>query len=113
MKEAEIRAVDAARDLLRDVPGLQVESVEYERKIGRDNAVDGLVDFAHGGGAYTIVVEARSNGAPRFVRAGAHRLESCVSRLRRSGEPNGGRRFIPMIVSPYLSRELARHLPGS
>ena len=51
MKEAEIRAVDAARDLLRDVPGLQVESVEYERKIGRDNAVDGLVDFAHGGGA--------------------------------------------------------------
>ena len=43
MKEAEIRAVDAARDLLGDVPGLQVESVEYERKIGRDNAVDGLV----------------------------------------------------------------------
>lgn len=103
VKKTEIRAVEAARDLLRDVPGLQVESVEYEREIGRDNAVDGLVDFAHGGGAYTIVVEVRSNGAPRFVRAGVHRLESCVSRLRRSGEANGGRRFIPMIVSPYLS----------
>ena len=49
VKEAEIRAVEAARDLLRDVPGLQVETVEYERKIGRDNAVDGLIDFAHGG----------------------------------------------------------------
>ncbi len=103
VKKLEVRAVDAVRDLLREVPGLQVKSVEYERKIGRDNAVDGLVGFGHGDGAYTLVVEVRSDGAPRFVRSGVHLLESCVARLRRSGDANGGKRFIPMIVSPYLS----------
>ena len=61
VKEVGIRAVDAARDLLRDVPGLQVESVEYEREIGGDNAVDGLVDFAHGGGPDVPFSKARDS----------------------------------------------------
>ena len=105
MNRLEVRALDAVRDLLRDVPGMQIESVEYEQQIGRGNAVDGLVGFAHRSGAYMLVVEVRSNGAPRFVRSGVYQLESCVARLRQSGERNGGRRFIPMIVSPYLSPE--------
>ena len=105
VKEAEFRAVDAARDLLCDVPGVQVESVEYERKIGPDNTVDGFVGFAHRGGAYALVVEVRSNGAPRFVRSGVHQLESYVARLRRSGEVSTGRHLIPILVSPYLSPE--------
>ncbi len=103
VKEVEVRAIDAVRDLLRNVPSVQVETVEYERKIGHDYGMDGLVAFAHRGGNYALVVEVRSNGAPRFVRSGVYQLESCVARLRRSGEANGGRRFIPMIVSPYLS----------
>ena len=105
VKDKELHAVDAVRDLLRAVPGVQVESVEHERKIGHDHGMDGLVAFAHGGGNYALVVEARSSGAPRFVRSGVYRLESCVARLRRSGEASGGRRLIPMIVSPYLSPE--------
>ena len=97
------RAIDAVRDLLCNVPSVQVETVEYERTIGREYGMDGLVAFAHRGGNYALVVEVRSNGAPRFVRTGVYQLESCVARLRRSREANGGRRFIPMIVSPYLS----------
>ena len=104
VKETEIRAVDAVHDLLRDIPNVRVESVEYERRIGQ-YTVGGLVGFAHGGDAYALVIEVRSNGAPRFVRSDVYRLESYVSRLRRSGEVNGGRRLIPMIVSPYLSPE--------
>ena len=105
VKFVEIHTVDAVRDLLRAVPGVQVESIEDERKIGHDHGMDGLVAFAHGGGNYALAVEARSNGAPRFVRSGVYRLESCVARLRQSGEASGGRRLIPMIVSPYLSPE--------
>ena len=105
MKPAAHRAVDAVRDLLRNVPSVQVESAKYERDIGRDYGVDGLVAFAHRGGNFALVVEAKSNGAPRFVRSGVYQLKSCVARLRRSGEANGGRRLIPMIVSPYLSPE--------
>ena len=51
------------------------------------------------------IVEVKSNGAPRFVRSGVCRLESSVAWWRQSGETNGGRRFIPMLVSPYLSPE--------
>ena len=105
MKELGIRAVDAVRDLLLNVPSVQVESVEYERVVDRGYTMDGLVEFAHGGSNYALVVDARSNGAPRFVRSGVHQLESCVARMRRSGEANAGRRLIPMLVSPYLSPE--------
>ena len=99
----DIRAVDVVRDLLRDVPGVQLESPEHEQEIDRDYGIDGLITFAHGDGNYALVVEVRSNGAPRFIRSGVYQLESCVARLHRSGEVNGGRRLIPMIVSPYLS----------
>ena len=105
VKEVEIRAIDAVRGLLRDVPGVHVRSVEHERKIGRDRGVDGRVAFSHRDGSHALVVEVRPDGAPRFVRAGIYRLESRVARLRRSGEAEGGTRLIPMIVSPYLSPE--------
>ena len=97
--------MDAVRALLGDVPSVEVESVEYERNIGRAYGVDGLIGLTYPGGSYAIVVEVRSNGAPRFVRSGVYQLESCVARLRQSGEANGGRRLIPMLVSSYLSPE--------
>ena len=105
VKELEIRAVDAVRDLLGDVPSVAIESVEYDRKVGAAYGVDGLVGVTYPGGSYALVVEVKSNGAPRIVRSGVYQLESCVARLRRSGQANGGRRLIPMLVSPYLSPE--------
>ena len=105
VKELKTRAVDAVRDLLGDVPSVEVESVEYERKVGGAYGVDGLIGLSYPGGSCALVIEVRSNGAPRFVRSGVHLLESCVARLRQSGEANGGRRLIPVLVSPYLSPE--------
>ena len=103
VKTLEVRAVDAVRDLLDDLPSVKVESVEYEHKVGRAYGVDGLIGLSFPGGSYALVVEVKSNGAPRFVRSGVYQLESYVARLRRSGEANGGRRFVPMLVSHYLS----------
>ena len=105
VKPWEVRAVDAVRDLLLNVPSVHVESVEYERTIDGGYGMDGLVAFSHAGNNYGLVVEVKSNGAPRFVRSGVYRLESCVTRMRRSGEANAGRRLIPMLVSSYLSPE--------
>ena len=103
VKNLTVDAVSAVRDLLRNVPSVQ--SIECEQTIGRDYGMDGLVAFAHRGGNYALVVVVTSNGAPRFVRSAVYQLESCVARLRRSAETSGGRHFIPMIVSPYLSPE--------
>ena len=105
MKELEIRAVDAVRDLLGHVPSVEVDSVEYEQRVGRPYGIDGLIGLSCPGGSYALVVEVKSNGAPRFVRSGVYQLESCVARMRRSAEANGGRHLIPMLVSPYLSPE--------
>lgn len=105
MKALEVRAVDAVRDLLLNVPSVQVQSVEYERIADSGYHMDGLVAFAHGGGNYALIVEVKSNGAPRFVRSGVYQLASCVARMCRSGEANAGRRLIPMLVSSYLSPE--------
>ena len=105
VKAPEIRAVDAVRDLLDDVPSVEVESIECQRQAGPDYRVDALIGLSYPGGTCALVVEVKPNGAPRFVRSGVHRLESCVARLRQSGEANGGRCLIPMVVSPYLSPE--------
>ena len=105
MKTFVFRAVEAVCDLLCNMPSVQVESVKYERKIGRtyNFRLDGLVEFNHGGNKYSLIIEVKSNGAPRFVRSAIYQLESYVARLRRSSEANGERHFIPIIVSPYLS----------
>ena len=105
VKNMEIQAVDAVRDLLEDVPCVEVDSIDYERMVGRDYGVDGLIGMRYAGKRYALVVEVKSNGAPRYVRSGVYHLESCVARLRQSREVNGGRRLIPMLVTPYLSPE--------
>jgi len=103
MKQLEIHAVDAIRDLLGHVPGVDIDSVEYESKVGRAFRVDGLIGLSYFGESYALVVEVKSNGAPRFVRAGVYQLESYLARMRRSAEASDGRCLIPMLVSPYLS----------
>ena len=105
MKTLETRAVDAIRELLDHVPGVEIDSVEYESKVDRAFRVDGLIGLSYFGESYALVVEVKSNGAPRFVRSGVYQLESYLARMRRSAEANGGRFLIPMLVSPYLSPE--------
>ena len=52
---------------------------------------------------YSLIVEVKPNGAPRYVRSGVLQLESDIARLRREGEGVEQTDFIPMLVSQYLS----------
>lgn len=103
VKDFEDRAEDAIHVLLRDVPGVQVESVECDRQIADAYKVDGLIMLLSPGGSYALVVEAKRNGAPSVVRSAIYQLLNHVSRLRQSYETKGTRNFIPMLVCPYLS----------
>ncbi len=98
-----VRALNAVRDLLRDVPAVEVESVEHEPIVGSIYRFDGLIHVSSAGGRHAVVVEVKRDGAPRFVRSGVFQLQSYVARLRSSARANGGQRFIPMLVCPYLS----------
>ena len=103
VKYPEARLLDAVRDLIGNVPTVQVDSVDHAPEASQDYGVDGIVGLSCAGGSYALVVAVKSNGAPRFVRSGVYQLESCVAKLRQSHASNPSRRLIPMLVSPYLS----------
>ena len=95
----------AVRDMLDHLPCMEIDAVEYERRVGAAYGIDGMIGFHYPGGNCALVVEVKSDGAPRSVRSGVYQLESYVARVRQSGAANGARRLIPMLVSPYLSPE--------
>ena len=105
VKELEIIAVDAVRDLLDRVPNIQINSVRHEQNPGSGHRIDGWIDFGHGGASYTLLMEVKSNGAPRFARSAVYQLESYMAHLRRSDHQDVTGRLIPMLVSSYLSPE--------
>ena len=69
VKSLEDRALDAVRDLLGPVRGLQFEPVEHEPTVESIYQIDGLIQVTHAGGTYVLVVEVKRNGAPAiYVR---------------------------------------------
>ena len=103
VKSSKDRALDAVRDLLGTVRGLQFEPVEHEPTVGTIYETDWLIQVRYAGALYVLVVEVKRDGAPRFVRSAVYQLESYVAHLRRSTQANEDRHFIPMLVCPYLS----------
>ena len=103
MKNVETDLLDAVRDFVRDLPSAQIKSVARNARIGENLEVDGKVEFSLNESNYSIIIEAKPNGAPRYVRSGVHRLESNISRLRRDREGFVRTDAIPMLVSQYLS----------
>lgn len=105
VKELETNAMNAVRDLLEQIPGLAVSSVHHERLLGSDLRLDSWIDFEHGDDTYSLIIEVKSNGAPRYVRSAVYQLMGYLAHARQSGHVDSARRLIPMIVCPYLSPE--------
>ncbi len=103
LKEEEILAVDAVRKLLENVPSIQVESVEYAHPISNNLQIDGRIGFRHGGTKHQLIIEVKSDGAPRSVRSGVFQLKGYVAHLRQSRNSVRGERWIPILASTYLS----------
>ncbi|MDE2926013.1 MAG: hypothetical protein OXT71_06410 [Acidobacteriota bacterium] len=105
VKDLQVAAVHAARDLLTHVPHLVTSSVQHEQWRGSDYPIDGRIEFDHGEDTYALVIEFKSNGAPRFVRSAVYELKGYLAHARQSGHGDSDGRLIPMLVSPYLSPE--------
>lgn len=103
--ELETKGMNAVRDLLDHVPSLVVSSVRHERLLGSNLSINGWIEFEHGDGTYALIIEVKSDGAPRFVRSAVYQLMGYMAHARQSGHVDPGRSLIPMIVSPYLSPE--------
>ena len=102
-KNLETTSVNAVRDLLDYVPHLAASSVRHDQRLGTGHPIDGCIEFERGDDTYALIVEVKSNGAPRFVRSAVYQLKGYLAHIRQSG--HSGRRLIPMLVSPYLSPE--------
>ena len=105
LKEAEILAVDAIVELLGKVSSVQVESVESEHRIASNLGIDGRIRFRHGGASYQLIVEVKSDGAPRNVRSGVFQLKGYMAHLSEISDPAKDERWIPLIASRYLSEQ--------
>ena len=103
MKNAKKVSLDAVRDLICDLPSLQINSVEPRSTVEGNHEVDAKVEFSLRDSVYSLIIEVKPNGAPRYVRSGVLQLESDIARLRRDGERFKQTDFIPMLVSQYLS----------
>ena len=104
VKELEIAAANAVRDLIDYVPNLEIGSVDYEEYIGRYE-IDLRIALSRGGVNYALIIEVKPNGAPRFVRSAIYHLRDYVAHVDQSNRADAGQRLIPMLVSPYLSPE--------
>ena len=103
--QVEITAVDAVRALLEHVPNIQITKVRHEQLLASGYQLDARIDFRHDGIRYALLMEIKSNGAPRFARSAVYQLESYIAHLHRSEHQDVTRQFIPMLVSSYLSPE--------
>ena len=104
-KPVDDMAVDAVRALLEHVPNIQIISVRHEQRLESSHQLDARIDLDHDGSRYALLMEFKSNGAPRFARSAIYQLESYIAHLHRSEHQDDTRQFIPMLVSPYLSPE--------
>ena len=84
---------------------MAVKSVRHDHRLGSAPPVDGYIEFEHGNDTYTLVIEAKRNGAPGVVRSAVYQLMGYLEHVRQSGQGNSDRRWIPMLVSPYFSPE--------
>ena len=104
-KTVESAAVGAVRALLEHVPNIRIIGVLHELQLESGHQIDARIDLGHDECRYALLMEIKSNGAPRFARSAVYQLESCIAHLHRSEHRNDTRQFIPMLVSPYLSPE--------
>lgn len=94
LKELRDGAGAALRDLLAEVPTLQLKSVVADTKTDADL----ILRLRHGSEEYVLLCEAKSSAQPRQVRDMLYRL--------RNEAVHRGPNVVPVLIAPYLSPEV-------
>jgi hypothetical protein len=102
VKDTEIRATDALRSVLEQVPAIKLKSITRESPINHAQ-LDIVAKLSVAGRGHTLACEVKESGQPRYVRTGLLQLRSRVAGL--------GRDVTPVLIAPFLSpvaQELCR-----
>jgi len=90
------RGIIALKDLLAQVPAVTIEKVT-EQPVASGARHDFTADVTIFGKPHILVVEAKSNGQPRFVRNAILQLRDYIAKI--------GGMATPLLLAPYLSPE--------
>jgi hypothetical protein len=96
VKEVERLAADAIQALLREIPMVDIRSLEIQSP-AQDRRADVLVSVTVAGERYVLVCEAKQNGQPRYVREAIYQLRDYLREFPRHATP--------VVIAPYLSPE--------
>lgn len=96
MKFLEVRAAEALRALLEQVPAIRLVSIEQELS-GPDRGVDIVAHVDVSGRHHQLVCEVKSSGQPRHVRMALLQLRNYVVNYETGATP--------IFIAPYLSPE--------
>ena len=96
MKEFEMHAAEALRDLLGQVSVIKLKDIKLEPS-GPDPGVDIVAQINVSGQRHTLVCQCKYNGQPRYVRTALLELRNHVS--------HQGKDTTPVLIAPYLSPE--------
>lgn len=94
VKSVEVRAAEALRQLLGQVPAITLLDLEQE-VADAGKQIDILVHLEAAGQPRMLACEVKSSGQPRYVRAALLQLRNYVARKAQGA--------IPVLVAPYLS----------
>ncbi|MGJ8558619.1 MAG: hypothetical protein ACSHX3_00130 [Litorimonas sp.] len=100
--EAEGEVLEAVLSLLGRVPGYSVGQTYHEAILDNGSNADALIEIGREELDHLLLVEVKSNGAPRIVKNAIYQLEAYTDRLR-GNDLAKGRTVIPLLACPYLS----------
>lgn len=94
MKELEVCAAEALRQLLAKVPIIEIEDIEHERASSQWEP-DMIMHVHTGGRPHLIICELKSNGQPRYARSALLQLRDYVT--------HRAPQACAVFMAPYIS----------
>ena len=100
MKNIEVQALEAMRSLLQEVPSIEIGAVNHELMHAPVKGYDIVIDIGHLGRNYSMVIEVKQQGQPRYVRQAIYQLRNYMVHGGHSDNQS-----VPVLIAPYLSPE--------
>jgi len=94
VKDIEVQATNVLRQLLQQIPAIQLLAVENEPN-GTGQGADIVARISAFGRPHILVCEVKSSGQPRHVRTALLQLRDYVAHQTKNATP--------MLIAPYLS----------
>jgi hypothetical protein len=95
VNDLEVRAEEALRALLSQVPPIRVEKIEHSG--ANDDGVDLRARLNVGGRPHVLLCEVKGNGQPRFVRMASLQLRHAIAHTESGATP--------LLIAPFLSED--------